>query len=203
MATTAKSTQAPQAGAIPKKTKAMLIIVIGAVVLLLCGGAAIYLMMTPLHPPKSKHAEVKAETEHTEVHPFYVELGTFTANLINEDSDRYLQVAITLKLTKAELDEKIKTSKPELLHRVNMLLQSKRPSELATVEGKDRLAGDIKDQVEYVLGIRKDAPVLNSTPGATMQMGGALSARSTSLNTEMQDEEGGVSDVLFTSFIVQ
>ena len=140
----------------PKKSKKMLMIIVAAV-LLLGGGAAASFLLKPAHAPKNN--EAAAEESHPEVPPKYVELGTFTANLIHEEGDRYLQIAISLKISKPELEEKIKASNPEILHRVNMLLQSKTPSELATIAGKEKLAGEIKAQVEYVLGIRKMAPV--------------------------------------------
>lgn len=224
---------AAEAGAeAPKKSKKMLIII--AAVLLIGGGAAAFFLMKPHDAKKEAAEEVKKE-----VPPKYVELGTFTANLIHEEGDRYLQVAISLKLTKPELEEKIKASNPEILHRVNMLLQSRSPSDLATMQGKDRLASDIKAQVEYVIGFRKTPPVI--TPSVA-QHGESTAASSTEVvasqsaviavsaptevahaaapekpaaATEKTDEEAtketvkvvpetsGVSEVLFTSFIIQ
>lgn len=157
----------PVAAEAPKGNKKMLIIV-AAVILLIAGGVAAFLLLKPAHAPAT---EASAEEAHTEVPPKYVELGTFTANLIHEEGDRYLQVAISLKLTKPELEEKIKASSPEILHRVNMLLQSKSPSELATLEGKENLASDIKAQVEYVIGFRKTPPAYGTTHTA-VQNGG-------------------------------
>ncbi|MDO8292275.1 MAG: flagellar basal body-associated FliL family protein, partial [Gallionella sp.] len=72
---------------------------------------------------------------------------------------------------------------------VNMLLQSKRPSELATFDGKEKLAQQIKAQVEYVLGLRKIAPVISAEQGA--------------VPIETSASKSGITDVLFTSFIIQ
>ena len=171
----------------PKKSKKKLILFIAAVVLLVGGGAAAFLLLQPEPAPKHGGA-TPAETAHSEVPPKFVDLGQFTANLMHEEDDRVLQVTIALKITKPELEEKIKEYKPEILHRVNMLLQSKHPSELATFDGKEQLAQQIKAQVEYVLGLRKIAPVISSGQAAA---------------PEIRTVNHGVSDVLFTSFIIQ
>src|SRR5690242_16789407 len=120
MAKAAKPAAPQETEAPPKKSKKMLIIVIAAAVLVRGGGAAALLLLKPAHPPAGDAAEVAAHIE--EAPPKFVELGTFTANLMHEDGDRYLQVAISLKVTRPELEEKIKANNPEILHRVNMVL---------------------------------------------------------------------------------
>ena len=176
--------QANETAAPPKKGKKKLIIVIATTVLLLGSGAAAFLLLKP--STSKPELEEKAPATKT---VSYIELGTFTANLIQEEGDRYLQASISLKITKPELAEKIKISNPEILHRVNMLLQSKRPSELASFEGKQKLADQIKAQVEYVLGLRKIAPVINPEQAA--------------VPIESSGSRSGITDVLFTSFIIQ
>lgn len=99
----------------------------------------------------------------------FFDLGQFTVELLPEkkEGSLYLQTSITIKLDDPKLEQIIITNRPEILSKVNMLLQSKRPSELTTYVGKERLANDIKAQIEKTLGV------------------------------------SGVSDVLFTSFIIQ
>lgn len=184
----ADAAQATDAPAPAKKSKKKLIIAIVAVVLLLGGGAAALLLLQPAHTPKLEVGE-KESVAPKQVS--YVELGTFTANLIHEEGDRYLQAAISLKITKPELTEKIKASNPEILHRVNMLLQSKRPSELSSFEGKQKLADQIKAQVEYVLGLRKAAPIISEQGGDEAAPADAYVIRT------------DIAEVLFTSFIIQ
>lgn len=177
----------------PNKTKKMLIIIIAALVLLIGGGAAAFLLLqSPAHPAKkdAAAAEVAENEAHAKNPPKFVDIGTFTANLVREDGDRYLQVGISLKITKPDLEEKIKASNPEIMHRVNMVLQSKRPSELSTTEGKEQLSLQIKGQVEYVLGLRKTAPSLS-----------AEQAEATP--TETPNIKSDIAEVLFTSFIIQ
>src|SRR3989338_9236297 len=158
-----QATEAEEADA-PKKSKKKLILFIAAVVLLVGGGAAAFMLLNPAPAPKRGGAAPA-------------------------EQDRYLQIAISLKITKPELEDKIKESKPEILHRVNMLLQSKRPSELSTFDGKEKLAQQIKAQVEYVLGLRKIAPVINPEQAA--------------VPIEPSASKSGITDVLFTSFIIQ
>lgn len=181
-----------------KKGKKKLFIIIALVVMLLAGGAvAVMLLMTPA--PVQKHGdEANAETQKAEEDmrrvdsknpPTFIDLGTFTANLVREEGDRYLQVTIQLKLAKPEMVEQIKLNAPEIQHRVNMLLQSKRPSELYSYEGKELLADQIRGQVEYVLGLRKTPPPITS--GADVAPVQATGRKS------------DISEVLFTSFIIQ
>lgn len=185
-----------EAGDAPSgKIKKKLIITAITVILLISGGAAAFLLMTPPHSESMMAAKETfgtrgEEKTHSQDPPKFVALGTFTANLIREEGDRYLQVSISLKVTRPELEEKVKANNPEILHRVNMLLQSKSPSELASLEGKEMLAQQIKEQVEYVLGLRKTAPVISAD-----QSKAPLDATNTA--------KGGISDVLFTSFIIQ
>jgi flagellar FliL protein len=206
MAKAAKPAETPETEA-PKKSKKLLIIIIAAVVLLLGGGVAAFLLMKPApSPTEGEAAEVESHIE--EAQPKFVELGTFTANLVHEEGDRYLQVAISLKITRPELEEQIKANNPEILHRVNMVLQSKRPSELSTFEGKDKLAKQIKAQVEYVLGLRKEAPAISETEAPVAEaVPGEAPAPTTGEHAAAAPAEakveGGIADVLFTSFIIQ
>lgn len=180
----------------PKKGKKKLIIIMLVMILLAGGGTAAFLLLKPAPlPADADQGEEHAKVAQAEVPAKFVELGTFTANLMREEGDRYLQVAISLKLTLPELEEKIKARNPEILHRVNMLLQSKRPSDLASFAGKERLAQQIKGQVEYVLDLRKTAPDI-------VEHGDAGSAAEAA-PAEAPDSKSGVAEVLFTSFIIQ
>ncbi len=224
MSKPAKTAAAAASGdAPPKKSKKMLIIIVAAA-LLIGGGAAAYVMMKP-------HDDAAAEEVHAKKKPTappkYVELGTFTSNLIHEDGDRYLQVAISLKITEPELEEKIKASNPEILHRINMLLQTKSPSELATLQGKEDLAEEIKQQVEYVMGFLKveprytqAAPVIHqpapaetssdvhgdthtTAESAIVEHAAEKPVSHTTPKHEVAEEDNGIAEVLFTSFIIQ
>lgn len=178
--------------AAPKKSKKKLIIIVVALVLLLAVGAvAALLLLKPAHPTGTENTDAAGKTEITETpaEPAkFIDLGTFTTNLSPEEGDRFIQVSISLKISRAELETMVTASTPEIKHRVNMLLQSKLPSELATAEGKNRLAAQIKVQIQYVLGLRKTAPLIGSA-----QMDAPTDPK----------VKGGLDEVLFTSFIIQ
>ncbi len=182
-----------EAEAAPKKSKKKLIIIIIALVLLLAGGAvAAFLLFKPAPPPgtaDSPDAPAKPATSDTPAEATkFIPLGVFTTNLSPEEGDRFIQVDISLKTSRAELEPMIAASKPEIMHRVNMTLQSKLPSELATVEGKALLAEQIKAQIQHVLGLRKTVPAIGSA------------------QIELPADEkvkGGLDEVLFTTFLIQ
>lgn len=183
----AKSQPAAEAAeAPPPKSKKKLIMIIVAVVVLLAGaGAAAYFFMKPSAKPKVE--------EEAKVPPKFVEIGTYTANLMREDTDRYLQIGISLKITDPELEEKIKAQLPEIQNMINLLLQSKYPSQLSSVEGKEKLANQIKEQIEFIMGLRKSAPPIRSAaPDAVTQP-----------TPPSSPAKKGIAAVLFTSFIIQ
>lgn len=214
----ADATDAPP----PKKSKKKLIIIIAIVLLLAGGGGAAFFLMKPAQPdnPGEVTDEVTGQVTgdgQKPLPPKYVELGTFTANLIHEEGDRYLQVAISLKLRRPDMEEQIRANTPEIQHRLNMLLQSKRPSELATIEGREKLAADVKAQVEYVMGFRKTAPVITTEapisdteapvtdsgqPDATQEASGQIT-QSSPVAASAVASKNDIADVLFTSFLVQ
>jgi len=171
----------------PKKSKKKKFLLIAAAIVLLAGGGTAAFLFLGTEPEQPRGGMARHETSGAK--PTFVDLGQFTANLMREDEDRYLQVSISLKIVNPELEDRIKDSKPEILHRVNMLLQSKRPSELSTIEGKERLSQQILGQVEYAVGLRKTAPAISTEPDTTAIVAGG--------------GRMGISDVLFTSFIIQ
>jgi flagellar basal body-associated protein FliL len=102
------------------------------------------------------------------------------------------------------------------MHRINMLLQSKSPSELATLIGKQKLADDIKAQVEFVLGLRKTEPKPTPAPvvadkseargdehAAAKPEGEHAAAEDAHAEEAPKKSKSGVAEVLFTSFIIQ
>lgn len=188
MATPAKPAAAPAAKpeAPPARNNKKWIIII-VLILLINGGTTAYLLLKPRAPAGDKTEAAHSAAVDSKP-PLYIPLGTFTANLIHEEGDRYLQVAISIKVSKPELQEQIKARNPEILHHVNMLLENQLPSQLATIKGKEQLASDIKAQIEEVLGPRNSAPAINQAKPAT---------------NEPRQTGSGIEEVLFTSFIIQ
>lgn len=145
---------------VPKK-KGKLLIIIGVlvgVVVLVGGGIAAWLLTTA--PDKSKqakgHGEDAAAEEHEDEHPpIYEKLEQFTVNLSDQES--YLQTEIQLVVADVKVQEKIKLRMPEVRDALIRLLSSKNAEELNQPDGKDKLAGEIRHELNGVLGIRKDS----------------------------------------------
>ncbi|GLW61567.1 hypothetical protein Hthe01_19160 [Hydrogenophilus thermoluteolus] len=112
--------------------------------------------------------------------PVFISLDPIVVNLAPGEGERYLQVVIVLRVADQQFDAAIKQFMPEILHRVNLLLSSKLPSELATPKGREELAMDIRDTINEVLGYP-------TRPRDMQQLG----------------PSGPVQAVLFRSFIIQ
>lgn len=115
--------------------------------------------------------------------PRFVNLGEFLINLNGGDGQQYLKTSISLKLGEAAHEDKVEANIPKIRHHVNLILQDMPASELYTNEGKLRLSEQIKQHAEHVMGFGNRPP----TPDAGQA------------NTKIS----AVSDVLFTSFIIQ
>ncbi len=154
-----------------------------------------------VHGDRSQNSEVNISQNDCIVSssedPKFVDLGTFTANLQPEDGDRMLQATISVKVKGGDVAGKVAERKPEILHRINVVLQSKKPSEIATPLGKVQLENDIKAQIEFVLGIRKIDPAAIS---AASSVAGISAASSVVADSVVNSD---VMDILFTSIIVQ
>jgi flagellar basal body-associated protein FliL len=119
--------------------------------------------------------------------PKFVDLGTFTTHMSGENGEQIIQTSLSLKLTKPGLETRAKASLPEIQHHVNMVLQSKSFSELTAHENREKLAQQVKQHVEYVMGFRRTSPVIGS---AWVDAVPAV-------------RDNGISAVLFTSFVIR
>jgi flagellar protein FliL len=128
----------------PKKSRLWLWIVIALVVLLgTGGGAAWYLLGAHATPAAAKAAVAKP--------PVYVPLEPFTVNLSEENGDHYLQIGIVYQVSDDKLAETMKQYMPVLRNRILLLLSAKKPSEIATVEGKRKLVDELVAAVREVM----------------------------------------------------
>lgn len=139
----------------PKKKGKLLIIVLALVILLVAGGGAAFFMLKSSHGDEDEEAATETAAPKKkggkEEVPVYVSLETFTVNLVPEQGDQYLQVAVSVELTDAHAGEKMKLHMPKLRNRVMLLLSSKKASELAPKEGKEALAAEMRAQMNEVL----------------------------------------------------
>ena len=165
----------------PRKSKKLLIIIAAAlVVILLLGGAGAFFLMKKHNAENAEDEEVAAETNKggrkkggKESPPVYVAMDAFTVNLVPESGDQFVQLILSVEVADAPTGDRIKTYTPKIRNNVMMLLSGKKASELLTKEGKEKLVGEIRDQMNHVLA-----------PGA-------------------KEDDAPVKEVLFTSFIIQ
>lgn len=174
-----------------KKGKLGLILIIVLVVIVLVLGALVALLLLKggkdkEHEEPAAHAAPAAQQLHTTgtvdltKPPTFIPLDAFTVNLRRDEGDHYLQVVAVMRVADATMDPTLKAFMPEIRHRINLLLSSKLPSEVATIEGREALSLAITESINEALGFKpvRDAagkPVPN----------------------------GPVQAVLFTSFIIQ
>lgn len=166
----------------PKKSKKLLIIIVAAVVLLAAAGGGAFLLLSKnadheddeevatekAKPAKKKKGEKAAP-------PVYVPFEAFTVNLSPEQGEQFLQVVISVEVEDLATGDNLKLFMPKLRNRVMLLLSDKKASELMSKEGKEKLASEIRDQMNEVI----EPPAKGQKP------------------------EGPIKEVLFTSFIIQ
>lgn len=111
-------------------------------VLLAGGGGAAWFAMAPATEASNAPATLP---------PVFVNLDTFTVNLQPENGSQYLQVAMTVKAEGDKAADAMKQQMPDIRNRLLLLLSSKRASDLLTVAGKEKLAGEILNQVRQPL----------------------------------------------------
>ena len=128
---------------VPKKSHALRWMVIAVFVLLAAGGAAWYFLTAHPAGGEAKTAALKP--------PVYVPLDPFTVNLAEENGDHYLQIGIVYQVSDDKLVETMKQYMPVLRNRILLLLSAKKPSDLASVEGKRKLVDELVAAVREVL----------------------------------------------------
>lgn len=163
------------AGGSPKNKRFKLILIAGiGVVLLIVLVAVAAILLKPSDSDEEEGATETAKVK-TSSAPVFMEIDTFTVNLLSEGGDQYLQLAVTLELAGGEVADRVRLYMPRLRNQVMLLLSGKKPADLATKEGKELLARELRDEINSVI-----APAAH---------GGK--------------QETPVKAVLFTSFIVQ
>jgi len=188
----AEGEEAPKKGGGGKKLIIILIVVL-VLVLIAAGGIVFLLLSKKAHDEEGGDGHAEAKQEHVEEAapdfkvdlskpPTFVALDPFTVNLAPEDGDHYLQVVMVLKVVDPTVAEQMKAYMPEIRHEVNLVLSSKRPSEISSVQGREALAIESMERVNYILGFEKPSEdKLRRNPGPW----------------------GPVITVLFNSFIIQ
>lgn len=167
---------APAEGEAPKKGNKKLIIIGAAVAVLLAGGGGAFFMMK-----KKADAEAAAaaegedgEAEHAkpgkqakkpehgkDEHkgpPTFVPLDPFIVNLADKDGERFAQIGVSLQVDDAKIGEEMKGYMPAIRNSVLLILSHKTSAELLSMEGKQKLAEEIRRDAARAMGYEIDDP---------------------------------------------
>lgn len=153
-----------------KKSKKLLVIVLIIVlVVVLVGVGVVALLKMKRGSSSDADGEVSSAAPASTLvdlsrPPTFVSLDPFVVNLSPEEGDRYLQVVMALRVPDAKTGDNLKGFMPEIRHRINLLLASKLPSEVATLQGREDLAAQIGEEINKVLGAPPAAPGQSTGP---------------------------------------
>jgi len=130
----------------PGKSKKKIFILMGVLALALAGlgGGYYYFLMKGRSEPVP--AQVKAEP------PIFFPLEPFTVNLQPGGRNRFLHVAVTLKVADAASQAQMTQYLPEVRSRVLSTLSNREAESLATSEDKTRLSGEIMQVLSQPFG---------------------------------------------------
>ncbi|MDY6941635.1 MAG: flagellar basal body-associated FliL family protein [Pseudomonadota bacterium] len=126
----------------------LIVIIIGVVLILLVGGgiAAFVLMADDPQPV------VAEEQEPVEAPAIYYPMEPpFVVNFGSPDSPRFLQVGISIAVTKDETIEVIHSHNPMIRNNLLLILSNQDFGELGTLEGKESLRAEMLEELGRVL----------------------------------------------------
>jgi len=167
---------APAEGEAPKKGSKKLIIIGAAVAVLLAGGGGAFFMMK-----KKADAEAAAaaegedgEAEHAapakqakkpehgkDEHkgpPTFVPLDPFIVNLADKEGERFAQIGVSLQVDDPKVGEEMKGYMPAIRNSVLLILSHKTSAELLSIEGKQKLAEEIRRDAARAMGYEIEDP---------------------------------------------
>ena len=148
--------EAPKKGG---KGKLIIIGVVAAVLLLGGGGAAAWMLMGKNDDAQAADGEKKAGPKKM---PVFVELDMFTVNLKDKEDERFMQAKLVAEVKDTAASEMMKTLMPSVRNEILLLLGSKQAGEIATREGKEKLAAEIVEASNKVL---EGTPAAKSVTG--------------------------------------
>src|SRR6185295_9330229 len=81
----------------------------------------------------------------------FAPLDAFTVNLQQEDTAQFAQVGLTLRMVDEAAINELKLRMPEVRDRILLMLSAKKATQLLSVEGKRKLAEEIRAAVNVIL----------------------------------------------------
>jgi flagellar FliL protein len=123
---------------VPRRSKRKLLMLAGAAMLLAAsGGATAWLL---LH---RKAGDEQAQAAPPRKTPVFVDLDVFTVNLPSDEAERFMQVKLVAEVRDSASGDMLKTMMPAVRNEILLLLGSKKAEDVATREGKEKLAQEI------------------------------------------------------------
>jgi len=113
-------------------------------------------------PKSAKTTPRKGKKKRKDGAPVFVELDMFTANLKDDDSDRFIQIKLVAEVRDAPAGEMLKTMMPAVRNEVLLLLGSKESKDVGTRDGKEKLANEIVAAANKTL---EGTPAANGVEG--------------------------------------
>ncbi|WP_104578629.1 flagellar basal body-associated protein FliL [Helicobacter felis] len=165
----------PEEAKAPKKSKAMLFVVMGAVlVMLILVGVIVFLFMSKNAEPNGnaarsggaaaqqmRNAQMNNNTDegslmvrssdYLSLGPLYPLTGAFVVNLISQNGRRYLKASVSLELNDAKLLEEVKVKETAIKDTIIEILSSKSVEEITTLKGKNKLKEEIRSNINSFL----------------------------------------------------
>jgi flagellar FliL protein len=117
------------------KKKLLVLVLVAVIAAAAASGVAWFLTRSSEH--STEHKEVKA------MPAIFVPIEPFTVNLQAETGEQFLQATIQLQVSDLLTVEVFKANLPLVRNRILILLSSKKASEIASAEGKQKLADEI------------------------------------------------------------
>ncbi|MFA7269799.1 MAG: flagellar basal body-associated FliL family protein [Sterolibacterium sp.] len=193
----AKQEQAAEETAPPKpKSKLILIIIVGLVLVLALGGGGAYLFLKKKAATGDEEETASAHAK-PEAKPTFVKLEAFTVKLMPDEGkqeQQFMQTVPEFKVLNAQVAENVKNYMPEIRHNILLLLSSRRPSELSTPQGMEKLSIDIRNIVNQIL---------DGTPKPSKNEKDSAKADKESTKGDKPGPDDSVQAVLFSTFIIQ
>ncbi len=170
----AKTEDAAPADAAPKSKKKMVIIIVAAVVLALVlgGGAAFFIIKKNHVASNDEEAKTEQPKKKNEAPPVIVKLDPFTVKLQPDEGkpEQYMQTVVEMEVLDAHVADKIKSYTSKIRSKTVLLLMGKKPSDLSTPEGVEKLANDIRNMLNEILdGATKPPETTQATAEDSVQ----------------------------------
>jgi len=118
--------------------------------------------------------------------PTYLALENMVVNLADAGGDRMVQVGITLDLNDAKFVDEVKSMMPAVRNSVLLLVSQRTSEELLKLDGKEKLAADVRAEISRALGYEAPREEADERP-----------------RRRSRAPASPVNGVLFSAFIVQ